>query len=114
MHTPSIPNLSSNKSILSTLAIALIGLCALSTQAAAAVNMVDPGTQVIEGRIGKIMEPGLFFIQGADGVKVLVYTNREATDSLETGHLVRVTGKVPVDYSRLSDQELQSRQIEKL
>jgi hypothetical protein len=68
--------------------------------------------QTIEGQIGNFLEPGLFWLLGKDGVKVLVYSTGEATKNLRSGQSVRVTGLAPLDWARLADQELNARNIE--
>lgn len=83
-----------------------------STHCLASVDMTSAKPQTIEGQIGKFLEPGLFWLMGNDGVKVLVYTNGEATKNLRIGQSVRVTGLAPLDWARLADQELNARSIE--
>ncbi len=84
----------------------------LSTHCLASVDMNSAKPQIIEGQIGKFLEPGLFWLLGKDGVKVLVYSNREATKNLRSGQSVRITGLAPLDFARLADQELNAGRIE--
>ncbi len=84
----------------------------LSTHSFAAVDMNSAKPQTIEGQIGNFLEPGLFWLLGKDGVKVLVYSNGEATKNLHSGQRVRITGLAPLDWARLADQELNARKIE--
>ncbi len=78
----------------------------------ASVDMNSAKPQTIEGQIGKFLEPGLFWLLGNDGVKVLVYSTGEATKNLRSGQAVRVTGLAPLDWARLADQELNAGKIE--
>lgn len=84
----------------------------LSSHCLAAVDMNSAKPQIIEGQIGNFLEPGLFWLLGKDGVKVLVYSNGEATKNLHSGQTVRITGLAPLDWARLADQELNARKIE--
>ncbi len=91
---------------------AVLAASLLSTQCFAAVDMNSAKPQIIEGQIGKFLEPGLFWLLSKDGVKVLVYSNAEATKDLSSGQSVRITGLAPLDFARLADQELNARKIE--
>jgi hypothetical protein len=94
------------KAVLAAAALSLV-----CTSSFAAVDMKSPEPQVIEGQVGKFLEPGLFWLTGTDGVKVLIYSNRYATQNLRYGKKVRVMGTAPMDWLVLSEQELNARTI---
>ncbi len=94
------------------LAAAVLSL--LSAPSFAAVDMKDPKPQAIEGQVGKFLEPGLFWLNGNDGVKVLIYSNRYATENLRYGKKIRVMGTAPMDWLVLSAQVLNARTIVEL
>jgi hypothetical protein len=93
---------------------AVLALNIFSNTSFAAVDMSSAKAQVLEGQVGNFLEPGLFWLHGRDGVKVLVYSNGEATRNLHSGQKVRITGTAPLDWSRLVDQELNARKIEEI
>lgn len=93
-------------------AAAALTVSLLSSHCLAAVDMNSPKPQIIEGQIGKFLEPGLFWLLAKDGVKVLVYSNGEATKNFHSGQEVRITGLAPLDFAQLADQELNARTIE--
>ncbi len=101
--------LPSQKALLTALALTA---SLFSTHCLASVDMNSAKPQIIEGHIGKFLEPGLFWLLGNDGVKVLVYSNGEATKNFHSGQTVRVTGLAPMDWARLADQELNAGKIE--
>jgi predicted RNA-binding protein (virulence factor B family) len=94
--------------------IAVAASMVLLASANAQVDMNSTQMQSIEGRVGNFLEPGLFWVQETNGVKVLVYSTGEATKNLRVGQKVRVTGSAPSDWSRLADQELNAKQIQEL
>lgn len=94
------------------IAVAALTVSLLSSHCLASVDMNSAKPQIIEGQIGKFLEPGLFWLLGKDGVKVLVYSNGEATKNFHSGQAVRITGLAPLDFARLADQELNARTIE--
>lgn len=94
------------------IAAAALTVSLLSSHGFAAVDMNSAKPQIIEGQIGKFLEPGLFWLVSNDGVKVLVYSNGEATKNFRSGQAVRITGLAPMDFARLADQELNARTIE--
>ena len=99
-----------NKLIRATLVI----LCLVGANTYAAVDMTSREQQTLEGRVGKFLEPGLFWLTGSDGVKVLVYSNAAATKSIRPGQTVRVQGVVPMDWLKLANQEIYARVITSL
>ena len=86
-------------------------LSLFSANTYAAVDMASREPQTLEGRVGNFVEPGLFWLTGSDGVKVLVYSNPTATKSIRPGQSVRVSGLVPMDWLKLADQEINARVI---
>lgn len=94
------------------IAAVALSLSLLSTHCLASVDMNSTKPQVVEGHIGKFLEPGLFWLLSKDGTKVLVYSNGEATKNFHSGQAVRITGLAPLDFARLADQELNARKIE--
>jgi len=92
-------------------AAAFLTVLLSSSHCLAAVDMNSAEPQTINGQISEFLAPGLFWLLGSDGVKVLVYSNREATKNLRIGQSVRVTGLAPQDWGRLVDQELNARKI---
>lgn len=89
-------------------------LSLVSANTYAAVDMTSREPQTLEGRVGNFVEPGLFWLTGNDGVKVLVYSNPTATKSIRPGQSVRVSGLVPMDWLKLADQEINARVITSL
>lgn len=89
-------------------------LSLFSANTYAAVDMTSREPQTLEGRVGNFVEPGLFWLTGSDGVKVLVYSNPTATKSIRSGQSVRVLGLVPMDWLKLADQEINARVITSL
>ena len=90
--------------------IAALGLCAASY--AAAAPGIAGQQMVVEGRVGSFLEPGLFWLNGKDGSKTLIYTNGEATKNLSLGQNIRVTGSKPMDWAQLAATELAANSIE--
>lgn len=92
------------------LTLTLLAALSLSVSAAA-----DAAQQtVLEGRVGNFLEPGLFWLDGKDGSKTLIYTNGEATKNLSRGQSIRVTGAAPADWARLAETELAAKRIERV
>ena len=96
------------------LSVTLVALSLVSANSYAAVDMTSREPQTLEGRVGNFVEPGLFWLTGSDGVKVLVYSNADATKAIHPGQSVRVMGLVPMDWLKLADQEINARVITSL
>ena len=94
--------------------IAALSLFATSAADAAAAWHDQTKQTVLEGRVGNFLEPGLFWLNGKDGSKTLIYTSGEATKNLSRGQNVRVTGSAPADWARLADTELAAASIERV
>ena len=92
----------------------LLALSLVSANVYAAVDMSSLEPQTLEGQVGNFLEPGLFWLTGSDGVKVLVYSNAAATKEIRPGQTVRVLGVVPMDWLKLTDQEINARVITSL
>lgn len=93
-----------------SLLTALIALL-ISVGASAEVDSNSKELQTVEGHVGRFLQPGLFWVQGSDGVKVLIYSSSDATRNLLEGQKVRVSGYAPNDWSKLTEQELNAKQI---
>ena len=91
--------------------LTLVALCLVGNYSYAAVDMTSREPQTLVGRVGNFIEPGLFWLTGNDGIKVLVYSNAEATKAIHSGQSVRVLGLVPMDWLKLADQEINAREI---
>ena len=77
----------------------------------AAPSRINP-SQVVEGQIGKFLEPGLFWLTTKNGTRTLIYSDGEATKSFKSGQNVRVTGTQPLDWARLAESEISAQKIE--
>lgn len=93
-----------------SLLTALLALL-ISVSATAQVDSNSRELQIVEGQVGQFLEPGLFWVKGTDGVNVLIYSNTDATKHLVEGQKVRVSGYAPNDWSKLTEQELNAKQI---
>jgi hypothetical protein len=82
-----------------------------ASTATAAPSRVNP-SQVIEGQIGKFLEPGLFWLTSKNGTRTLIYSDGEATKSFKSGQNVRITGTQPLDWARLAESEISAQKIE--
>jgi len=83
-------------------AIAALSLAASFAQA----QSFEPGQQmVIEGRVSKVLEPGMFLVNSGNDV-VLVYATSRISKDVVAGSRLRVSGRVPNDWMRLSKNEL--------
>ena len=91
--------------------LAALAALLMTVNVSAQVDTNSKELQTIEGRVGEFLQPGLFWVQGSDGVKVLIYSNNEATKDLLEGQKVRVSGYAPIDWAKLVDQELQAKKI---
>lgn len=97
------------KSGLIALLLACTGFGALAAQA----NPVA-SEQVIEGRISRVIEPGMFWMEGDAGSKVLVYASAEQARDLREGDRVKLRGSEPRDWVRLANHEFSARAIQTL
>jgi len=86
-------------------------LFAIVSTTEAAPSRINP-SQVIEGQIGKFLEPGMFWLTTKNGTRTLIYSDGESTKSFKSGQIVRVTGTQPLDWARLAESEISAQKIE--
>ena len=91
--------------------LAALTLLLNAGSAAAAPSRVNP-SQVVEGQIGRFLEPGLFWLTSKNGTRTLIYSDGEATKSFKSGQNVRVTGTKPLDWAKLAESEFSAKKIE--
>jgi hypothetical protein len=99
------------KTLFFAFALATFAVPAVSQQAANVPSKVA-AMKVLEGRVERFLEPGLFWLSTADGSKTLIYSDGEATKRLRSGQKVRITGTEPTDWARLAESELSAKKIE--
>ena len=102
------------KTLIAAIALSLTVLSQTVLAAPKAAAAAPGSAIVVEGRVGRFLEPGMFWLDGYNGTRTLVYSNGETTKALRSGQTIRVTGSVPLDWAKLAESEVSASRIERV